>query len=182
MHANHLIFSRDARGSRLYRVSPLLFAQEQTTNKDHLPKERDLPAHGLELRFQTFDFGFVDLGKILGPYATEFVGIPFGRDFLATSITGCSASLATANPPVAGAANAQVKPSFLFNFLHTHDGKQRQWSNKNITDVEGLGNGQDPMLFKSPVLIPKGDTLTCVVQNLGNNSLQVQIMLAGGEF
>jgi hypothetical protein len=182
MHANHLIFSRDMRGSRLYRVSPLLFPQEQTENFRHLAQERDLPAHGLMLAFYGFDFGFSDPGKVIGPYATEHFGAAARKNFLVSSITGCSATVATAAPPVAGAAGAQKTPAFLFNFLHTHQGITRQWFNKNLTNVEGLGNGQDPLMLKSPALIPEGDTLTCLVQNLGNSTLQVQILLTGGEF
>jgi hypothetical protein len=182
MHANHLIFSRDMRGSRLYRVSPLLYPQEQTENFRHLAQERDLPAHGLRLAFYAFDFGFADPGKVVAAYDTQHFGVAFGKNFLASAITGCSATVATANPPVAGTPGAQKTPSFLFNFLHTHLGITRQWFNKNMSDVEGLGNGQDPQMFKSPPFIPQGDTLTCQVQNLGNSTLQVQIMLTGGEF
>jgi hypothetical protein len=183
MHANHLIFSRDMRGSRLYRVNPLLFPQEQTTNEYHLARERDLPAHGLTLRFYGFDFGFSDPAKTVPPYGTaEPFGVPFGKNFLVASITGCSATVAGVNPPAAGVPGAQKSPSFLFNFLHTHGGKTRQWFNKNLTDVEGLGTGQDPQMFRSPPLILQGDTLTCQVQNLGNSTLQVQIVLTGGEF
>jgi hypothetical protein len=190
MATNELIFSRSGSAGRLYRVNPLLFGQKKLNNKYFLPDGRDLPTD-IELRFWTFDFGFSDPSAVIGPYDTAYFGIPAGRNFLACSITGASAPQASATPPaivgkniltVSGAPGAQVTPSYLMNFLHTHEGVQRQWANKNEFDLEGVGGGVLPTIFKSPILILQGDTLTCQVQNLANSNLQVQIVLAGGEF
>lgn len=182
MDTNQLIFSRSGGADKLYNVSPLLFPQQHLANKYHLPESRDLPAEGMELRFLTFDFGFATPGGVLAPFDLQPFGIPIGRNFLAVSITGASVPAASATPPIAGNPGAQVSPSFLFNFLHTHEGVQRQWFNKDVQDVIGLGDGRRPLLFRSPILLVSGDTLTCQVRNLSNCNLQVQIMLAGGEF
>src|ERR1700688_1718788 len=169
MHGHSLIFSRSGGPDRLYRVSPLLFSQREMMNKYFLPDERDLPAHGLELRFETFDFGFANPGNIVAPYDTAYFDIAFGRNFLAEIITGCSMVAPRLNPPVAGAPNAAVSPAFLFNFMHLNSlGVQRQWPSKPVTDVEALGTAEEPMIFKSPVLILQGDTLQCQLTNLAN--------------
>ena len=183
MHGHSLIFSRSGGPDRLYRVSPLLFSQRGITNKYFLPSERDLPLEGLELRFQCFDFGFAIPGAAVGPYETAFFGITLGRNFLAELITGCSAPAASAVTPVAGAPGAKVTPGFLFNFNHENaKGVVRQWAQKPLKDAEGLGTAEEPMVFKSPALVLAGDTLTCMIQNLGNVTLQAQIVLIGGEF
>jgi hypothetical protein len=133
--------------------------------------------------FYPFDFGFNDPNKVIAPYDTAYFGVALGKDFLATVLTGYSSTAAvTGAPATAGQPGAAVKPSFLFNFLQTHEGNQRQWFNKNITDVEGVGSGADPMILRQPVLVPEGDILTCEVQNLTNATLQAQILLVGGEF
>jgi hypothetical protein len=185
MHANYLTFSKDARGSRLYRVSPLLYPQEQLENALLLPKERDLPAHGLGTVFYPFDFGFNNPMATIAPYDTQYFGYVIGKDFLATAITGTAAAVGVTGanaPATAGQPGALPSPSYLFNFLQTHNGNQRQWANKNLTNLEGVGSASDPIIFRNPVLVPEGDTLTCEVQNLANVTLQVQILLTGGEF
>lgn len=180
MATNQLIFSRSG-SANLYRVSPLLFGQKKLNNKYLLPDGRDLPEY-IELRFWTFDFGFSDPSAAIAPYDKAFFGLPAGRNFLAVSMNQTSAPVASATPPAAGAPGAQVTPAFLVNFLHTHEGAQRQWSNKDDFDVVAAGDARLPYIFKSPVLILQGDTLTCSVTNLSNCSLQAQVMLAGGEF
>jgi hypothetical protein len=183
MHGHSLIFSRSGGPDRLYRVSPLLFPQSGLNNKYFLPSERDVPLEGLETRFQTFDFGFAIPGTALTPYDTGHFGITFGRNFLAELITGCSVPAASAVVPVAGAPGAKASPEFLFNFNHENaKGAVRLWSQKPLKDTEGLGTAEEPMVFKSPVLILAGDTLTCEVRSLVNATLQVQIVLIGGEF
>jgi hypothetical protein len=182
MRAGDLTFSRSGDRQKLYGVSPLLFTQDQLNNKYFLPDERDLPAHGLELRFWTFDFGFSNPGNFIGPYGYADIGLPAGRNFLAISITGASVPQGSSPPTTAGNPGAQITPSYLINFVHTHQGAQRQWANKSLYDVEGVGRGVYPTVFKSPVLILQGDTLTCEVQNLANSNLQLQVMVAGGEF
>jgi hypothetical protein len=183
MYGHSLIFSRSGGPDRLFRVSALLFPQRKLMNKYFLPEERDVPLEELELRFETFDFGFSNPGNVVAPYDTAYFGISFGRNFLAEMITGTSVPQASATPPAAGQPGAAVTPSFLFNFQHENaKGVQRQWSNKPVTDLEGLGTAEQPMFFKSPALILQGDTLTCMIQNLANVSLQAQIVLIGGEF
>jgi len=173
-----LIFSTSGDCRRLRRISPLLFPQYPALNKYFLQKERDLPTFGLVTRFQVFDFG----------YSSD---LQIGRDFLAEIITGIYGAVAAAVPPslstssgygLGGQINANQTPGFLVTFLHTHDGVQRQWENKPITDIEAVGNGTDPSLLKEPILLVTGDTLTCQLQNLSNVTLQAQILLIGGEF
>jgi len=181
MGANQLIFSRSG-SAKFYTVSPLLFGQKKLNNKYFLPDGRDLPEH-VELRFWTFDFGFSDPSAAIAPYDKAFFGLPAGRNFLAVSMNQASVPQPTSTgTPAAGNPGALVTPAFLVNFLHTHEGAQRQWSNKDEFDVEAAGDGRLPYIFKSPVLILQGDTLTCSVTNLSNCTLQAQVMIAGGEF
>jgi len=183
MHGNQLTFSRSGDARRLYYVDPLLFPQYTTFNKYFLPDVHELPKHGLVTRFLVFDFGFSDPSLVLAPYDTGFFAVELGDNFLAETITGAYDVLGVTNPPASGSlANVQVTPSYLINFQHTHLGNTRQWAAKNLTNLEAVGTAENPMLFKSPALIPKGDTLTCIVQNLANAQARVQIMLAGGSF
>jgi hypothetical protein len=59
---------------------------------------------------------------------------------------------------------------------------QRQWSNKSITDQESTGDGMTPLILRDPALLPQGDTITCMIQNLANVTLAAQIVFMGGEF
>ena len=183
MHGNRLIFSRSGTRSRCYGVDPLLFPQYTVLNGYFLPDDHELPQHGLITQMLPFDFGFNDPTLAIAPYDTaQFPMTPDGN-FLAEAITGVSDVLGLVNPPAAGSlSNVQVRPSYLINFQHTHAGVTRQWANKNVTDREAVGTAENPLLFKSPILIPKGDTLTCIVQNLANAQLRVQILLVGGSF
>jgi hypothetical protein len=183
MHGNDLIFSRSGDSRRLYRVSPLLFPQYTTFNRFFLPDEHELPAHGLESNFLVFDFGFSDPNLVIAPYDTGYFPVELGFNFLAEVITGVSDVLGVATVPATGSLqNAQVSPAYLINFQHTHLGNTRQWAAKNVPNGVAVGTAENPLLFKSPVLIPKGDSLVCIVQNLANAQLRVQVLLTGGSF
>lgn len=182
MHEHGLIFSRSGDRKKLYRVNPLLFSQFGLNNHYALPTERDLPQHGLILRQYNFDFGFADQNTSIAPYDTAFCPLVMGRDFLVEMVTATYQAAAAANPPSAGQPGANGTPGFLVNWLHTHNGVQRQFANKNLTDIEACGDGFFPTLLKSPALLPQGDTITCVIQNLANVTLQAQILFTGAEF
>ncbi len=182
MHGNQLIFSRSGDRRRLYCVSTALFSQYTVTNKYFLPDEHELPSE-LRLSMLGFDFGVTDPTLVIAPYDTAFFPVELGENFLAETITGYSDVLGIATPPAVGSlANVQLDPTYLINFQHTHLSNTRQWASKNITNREAVGTAENPLLFKSPVLIPKGDTLTCIVQNMLNAQLRVQILLMGGGF
>jgi hypothetical protein len=181
MHGNQLIFSRSGSRSRLYGVSPLLFPQYTVLNGFFLPDPHELPAHGLTTRFLPFDFGFNDPTLIVQPYDTSFFQIVMGENFLAEAITGVND--VPNFPPTPGAQqNVNVDPSYLINFQHTHQGTTRQWMNKNVTNGEAVGTGENPLLFKIPALVLQGDTLTCQVQNMANASMRIMVTLIGGAF
>ena len=183
MHGNELIFSRSGSRQKLYRVSTLLFPQYTILNAYFLPDEHELPAHGLTTEMIAFDFGFSDPTLVIAPYDTVPFPYTLGMNFLAESITGVSDVLGVATPPVAGSLiNTQVDPPFLINFQHTHQGNTRQWMQKAVSSGEAVGRGENPLLFKSPVLLPKGDTITCTLTNLTNGQLRAQILLLGGAF
>lgn len=188
-----LIFSRYGQRQSPFRVSPLLFSQFGLSNKYFLPLVRDLPQHGLITRFYAFDFGYANPNNSIAPYDTAYCPLQLGRDFLVEAVTGvygAAAPQVLQNPPatpngvgaVTSQVGANVTPGFLVNWLHTHNGVQRQWSNKAITDGESCGNGRYPLLLKDPALLPEGDTITCMIQNLANVTLQAQLLFMGGEF
>lgn len=185
MHGNQLIFSRSGDRRRLFGVSPFFFNRYTIFNGYWLPEEHEVPGHGLTTRWFPFDFGFNDPTLAIAPFDTAYFSLQPNENFLAESITGVSDVLGVTTTPAAGALSSlQVTPSYLINFQHTHAGNgiTRQWASKAITDLEAVGTGERPLLFKSPPLIPKGDTLTCIVQNMANAMLRVQILLAGGSF
>lgn len=186
MHGNGLIFSRSGYRLKSYRVSPLLYSQFGTYNKYLLPKLRDLPAHGLVTRCYPFDFGYSNPGNQIAPYQTAYCPLVASRDFLVWAVTlvyNVAPPQVLTNPAATPASiGANVSPGLLVNWLHTHDDVQRQWSNKNVTNGEQGGNGRYPMMLKDPALIPQGDTITCVIQNLANVTLSVQYAFIGGEF
>jgi hypothetical protein len=186
LHENGLIFSRSGTRLKHYRVSPLLYSQFGVYNKYLLPKKRDLPAHGLITRFYAFDFGHSNPGNSIAPMQWAQCPLILGRDFLVWAVTGvynaAAPQILTAPPTTPAQVGLNVSPGFLVNWLHTHNDVQRQWSNKNITDGEAIGTGRLPMMLKDPALLPRGDTITCVIQNLNNVTLQAQIVFAGGEF
>lgn len=182
MHEAGLLFLRAGRTRKLYRVSPLLFPQFGTYNKFLLPKNRDLPAHGLITRFYAFDFGYSQLSQAIAPYDTAYCPLVVGRDLLVWSITRTYSTVATADPPVAGTPGANASPGFLVNFIHEHQGVQRQWCNKSVSDGEFGGNGAYPMVLKDPALLPQGDTIICQITNLLNATMLAQVVFSGGEF
>jgi|SRR5271157_1571945 len=187
MYETGLIFSRSGDRRRLYPVSPYLYSQFGPYNKFILPKRRDLPSHGLITRLYAFDFGFSIPGNALAPYDTGYSPLIIGRDLLVLAVTKVSYAAAPnvaagGTLPIAGGAGANGSPAFLVNWLHTHGGVQRQWSNKNITDGEAGGTGRKPMILRDPALLAEGDTMTCVVQNMLNATLQVQLLFTCGEF
>ncbi|HKN25307.1 MAG TPA: hypothetical protein VJX72_10710 [Candidatus Acidoferrum sp.] len=184
MRGNHLVFSRSGDRRKLYGVSPYLFPQYTDFNAAFLPDDRELPLHGLQAQCLVFDFGFALPANTIAPLDTQFFPITIPNDFLALSISG-----AADVPPSAGVvpsagllAGVNVRPTYLINFQQTHGGSTWQWKSKDVTDVEAVGTGENPHMFKSPVFLPKGDTLSCVLRNLGNTSLRVQILLSGGSF
>ncbi len=186
MDRNSLIFSIDGSATRTKRVSPYLFPQYVDANHLFLASDHELPT-SLRLRFLPFDFGYNDPQLTISAYDTAYVSIPMENNFLATQMTGQGSVVgvtgATTVASVSGTlVGVNLNPNYLVIFQHTHQGKTRQWHNKAVTNVEGPGSGMEPSMFKHPVLIPAGDTLTCQVQNLANANLQVQIVLTGGEF
>lgn len=184
MRGNQLIFSRSGDRRKLYGVSPLLFPQQLLNNQYFLPTEHELPQEGMTLRMVVFDFGFSDPSLVVPPTDSQRVSVEMGSNFLAEAFTGAAMVVGSATVPAVGSlANINTSPSYLFNIQHTHLGITRQWFNKDVPDTEALGTGQEPnMLFKHPPLIPAGDTLTCVVRNVANSNLRVQILLLGAQF
>lgn len=163
------------------RVSPFLFPQFGEYNKLLLPSERELPTHGMMTRIYPFDFGFSDPSNALAPYAQADCPLVVGRDFLAWAATRTWQALST-TPPVAGQPGANATPALQINFVHTHNGVQRQWSNKPMTDGEFGGDGQYPMIFREPPLLAEGDTIMCTIQNMLNATIAAQVVLLGAEF
>lgn len=155
------------------RFSPFLFPQDGLFNRFRLPRLRDLPQHGLTFAIKTFDFGFNASNPSLNPFDTAYQTVTCTRNILIWGITGTSTPLAGVKP---------VSPAFLFQFLQTHQGVQAQFFNKPITDVEGVGTAQDPLILKEPQLALAGDQLQIQIQNLANVNLNAQVCLLGGEF
>lgn len=194
MHGN-LIFSRGGVSpsgpngpQKPYRVSPALFSQYPAINRYFLPDGRELPRHGLQAQILIFDFGFSLPSQTVGPMDSQFFQLAMASNFLACAITGVSDVPPSQNVavPVAGYtgqfAGVQFDPAYLITFQQTHAGNTWQWSNKGLTNREACGKGGNPLMFKSPALIPAGDTVACTVQNLANTSLRVQVTLVGGSF
>ncbi len=191
MHGSSLIFSRNGVGpngplypQRAYRVNPELFPQYTVLNDYFLPNEHELPRHGLLAQTLVFDFGFNDPSLIVGPMDTQFFPLTLGNNFLGLAITGTSDVPPSQNVvPSAGLlAGVQKSPAYLINIQQTHAGNTWQWMNKDVTNVEGVGTAENPLMFKRPVFLPIGDTVSCIVRNLANTSLRVQVVVTGGSF
>jgi len=191
MHGNYLIFSRGGMGrnfrgpAKPYPVSPFLFPQYSALdlNARFLPDDIELPTHGLTTQFLNFDFGFATPALQIGAMDSQYFPLTLGGNFLAIAIMGVSDVPPGATIPSAGAISGQqVDPAFLLNFQQTHEGNTWQWSNKPLSNREACGTGENPLLFKRPILIPAGDTLACTVQNMANATLRVQIALMGAAF
>jgi hypothetical protein len=181
VRGNQLTFSQSGDRRKLYCVSPLLFSDYTVLNGNFLPEDHELPSEGLRLLMLAFDFGFNDPTLVIAPYDSVPFPVVLGQNILLTSITGWSDVPGVATTPAVGSLiNVPQDPAYLINFQHTHLGNTRQWASKSVTNGEAVGQATAPLLFKSPVFIPKGDTLTCVVQNLCNANLRVSIALLGG--
>lgn len=162
-----------------FRFSPFLFPQSPFFNRFLLPKQRDLPYIGLTFALKTFDFGFNASNPSLAPFDTAYQTVVCIKNFLVWGITGVVT-------PLDG--SAAVSPAFLFQFLHSHkdsnqeSATQRQWFAKPISDVEGLGTAEEPLILKEPQLVLAGDQLQIQIQNLSGAIVDAQVCLLGGEF
>jgi hypothetical protein len=169
MQTNPWVGSQPGDKSALVRISPYLYGQRKLLNIFFLPKLRDLPQHGLDLLGEVFDFGYNQGSVPLDAFDVLRSSQVLRRNFLVWGITGvCTPSGAV--------------PNYLFQVYHTHEGKQRQFFNKALSDGELAGTAQAPMLLAHPYLVLEGDTLECEVQNLSNANLNAQVVLWGGEF
>lgn len=162
---------------RLVRISPYYFGQHGLQNIYYLPKLRDLPDKGLDFKTLVFDFGFAIPANSLGPRATAKRTLAIERPLL---IWGCTAVTSDLSNPAVG---------FNFQILHNHEGSQRQFFNKHVNNGQISGNGTNPMLFRMPYMVIKGDEITCEVKNVSNNAANpnnansnIQVCLFGGEF
>lgn len=197
MHANHLTFSRGGvSGSRrsgpqrLYRVSPYLFPQQGILNGYSLPEDRELPTAGIHAQVLVFDFGFATPSQRVAPMDAQFFPLTLGSNFLAIAITGVSdvppsQAVVPGAPLPAGTtfpAGIQVDPAYLVTLSHTHQGNTWQFANKATTNREACGTARNPLFFKRPILLPIGDTVGCMVQNMANATVRIQITLIGGTF
>ena len=194
MYGHGLKFSRSGYNLKTFRASPYLLPQFGAYyQKFLLSKTRDLPEHGLVTRGYAFDFGYSNPNNAIAPFQWAECPLVIGRDFIAWSVTrvySVAAPLVLTAPATTphgvGAVTSQlgpnVSPGLMVNFYHTHNDVTRRWANKNISDGEFGGSGRYPMLLKDPALLPQGDTLLCVIQNMSNVTLQAQYLLMGGEF
>lgn len=171
--SNFLIRSLSGGRDRLVKVSPYLFNRYGLNNVWFLPSGQQLPSTGLDFRAKTFDFGF-NPGTVPIPSMGKLnVNLVMKRNILIWGLVGTS----TAVPPA-----VKLSPSVMVNITHSHEGKQIQWFNKAVTSVESLGSAQTPLILKRPQLVIAGDSLQVDIQNLGNYTLQAQVVLYGGEF
>ena len=192
MELGGLVFSRGGVGqdrkpygpTRPYRVSPKLFAQNSVINHYFLPTERDLPVHGLTPQILGFDFGFVNASYSVAPFDSQFGQITAGQDLIVYSINGVSDAAPSQNvvPRLGVTIGVQGDPRYLINLQQTHDGNTWQWFNKDVTDREACGTAENPAMLKQGALVPAGDTLSCMVRNLNNTVLRVQVCLFASAF
>jgi hypothetical protein len=153
--------------------SPFLVGQRGILQDVFLPTLLELPEDGLEPFEMTFDFGFLSGQYLLDPYGQQIQTIAYDHNALIWGMTVVS------NPTPGGVA---VVPPLLFQLIHNHDGVQRQFFNKSMVGHEHGGSGKHPLIVKSPQLVLKGDSVTCIVNNLGNNNLRAQVTLLQGQF
>jgi|SRR5579885_2640612 len=175
MYQNPWVGDHRGDSSGVLRISPYLFNLRSLLNIFFLPKQRDLPQTGLDLRSMVFDFGFNKnlAGPSIDAFDTFRQGDVARRNMLVWGITG------TATLVSGGAVGS---PALLFNLFHSHNGSQRQFFNKDISDVEALGTAQKPLILAHPYLILAGDNVVCEVQNLSINPINAQVVLWAGEF
>jgi hypothetical protein len=174
---NFLIRSLSGDKRRLERISPFLFGQRNIRNARYLPKDRDLPVAGLELKAFTYDFGFNNPAAVLGPYQETDTNLVIRRNVMIWAIMAHRQPVATG-----GVMPTEVIPPLLFNVYHQHEDKIFQFFNKPIAHLEGGGVARFPYILKEPQIILSGDQLSVDVTNAGNYNLAVQIVLYGGEF
>lgn len=151
---------------RLVRISPFFYPQHKLLNVLYIPKLRDLPQDGLDLKGMVFDFGF-NLGVAsVDPKGTAKVNLQVERPLMIWGITGVSDSAA----------------GFLVQFFHTHEGSQRQFFSKHINAAAVAGNGTNLLIVRYPYVVIRGDQLTAEVKNLDTVAAKIQVVLFGGEF
>lgn len=167
---------------RIVRISPFFYGQRKLRNILYIPKLRDLPQEGMDLKAMVFDFGFNVGSQTLGPFATGKVNLQVERPCMIWGITGFTSDLS--NPRV----------GYNLQIFHTHDNDERYFFNKSVNDGEIVGSGQLVHILRSPYLVIRGDQIACEVKNLSNNSAnpgfpaspasdsKVQVVLWGGEF
>jgi len=171
---NFLVRSLTGSANRLEMVSPYLFGQRKLLNRYFLAGLRDLPITGMTLRAKTFDFGFNNPALTLAPFAAQDTNLVIKANFLVWGIVGTSS--------FAASGDAGPSPAYLFNILHSHEGKQITWFNKDVSDTECAGSAKRPYLLRRPQLVIAGDSLQVEIQNLTGSNLNAQIVLYGGEF
>jgi hypothetical protein len=174
---NYFIRALDEHGRRLMRVSPMMFGQRGILNRYFLPKDRDLPGKGLDLKAKVFDFGFNSAAAVLGPFQESDLSIPVRKNFLIWAVM-CHRQV----QPTFTTVPTEVVPPFIFNIFQKHEDATFQIFNKAIANLEGGGSARKPYLLKIPHLVPSGDSLNVDIQNSGNYSLSAQVVLYGGEF
>lgn len=159
------------------RISPLLFSQRKLLNILQLPKLRDLPQNGMNLKSIVFDFGFCPGSTSLAPLGTGLINYQIERPYLMWGITAFSNDLT--NPAV----------GFNFNLYHTRDNAQRFLFNKDLNNAAVSGSGKNPLLLRSPYMFLKGDQVSCECKNLSSNTANpaganasAQIVVWGAEF
>jgi hypothetical protein len=167
---------------RITRISPFFYGQHKLMNIWYIPKLRDLPQDGMDLKGMVFDFGFNAGNPTLGPFATGKVNLQVERPFMIWGITGFTNDLSA------------PRVGYNLQIFHTHDNDERQFFNKSVNDGEIAGSGRLLHILRSPYLVIRGDQLACEVKNLSSNSAnpgfpaspasdaKVQVVLLGGEF
>lgn len=170
---NPWVGTHRGQSSAAIRISPWLYSQKKLLNIFFLPKLRDLPQIGLELKVVMFDYGFNPGNPVLDPFDTVRTSEVCTRNLIIWGITGTS---------IIVGAGAPAEPAYMLQVYHTHQGTQSQFFNKPVTDVELAGTAQHPHLLPHPYLCLKGDVLDCELQNLTGNNLNAQLCLLGAEF
>lgn len=170
---------------RLVRISPFLYSQRKLLNVFFLPKLRDLPQTGLDLKALVFDYGFNAGTSSLASMGTQKINLQIERPLMIWGITGNSSAVRQAGPGPDFAGRFRLSPpnvGFQLQLFHTHQTAQRQFFNKHARDMEICGSGQHVHLLRTPYLVIKGDQITCEVKNLTSAAMNVQVVLWGGEF
>lgn len=149
-------------------ISPFLFAQRQLRNILYLPKLRDLP-QGLDLKAMVYDFGFTaGSGAGLAALETQEKSLVVERPILVWGLNGFSTDAA----------------GFLLQCFHNHEGAQRQFFNKHVSNVAMCGSNTRPHVFRRPYMFLRGDSIEIEIKNLSQaaSAAKIQVVLYGGEF